>query len=83
MSLEAGPPIDTAWWNDHLPRVREFVRRRLRPELKNLEGATEIVQSACGELLGELRGNRGTKPAHRWHLLRTALRKVIPAPDAS
>lgn len=77
MSLETGPPIDTAWWNDHLPRVHAFVRRRLRPELKNLEGATEIVQSACGELLGELRGNRTAKPTHRWHLLRTALRKVI------
>ncbi|MFO1076950.1 MAG: sigma-70 family RNA polymerase sigma factor [Planctomycetota bacterium] len=78
MDQEEAAPIDTAWWHDHLPRVRDFVRRRLRPELRNLEGATEIVQSACGELLDELRTGR-TPPSrpHRWHLLRTALRKVI------
>ncbi|MEZ5964539.1 MAG: sigma-70 family RNA polymerase sigma factor [Planctomycetota bacterium] len=78
MDLDEGAPANSDWWADHLPRVRAFVRRRLRPELQNLEGATEIVQSACADILDELRaGKGGTREPQPWHLLRAAMRKVI------
>ncbi|MBL8731430.1 MAG: sigma-70 family RNA polymerase sigma factor [Planctomycetes bacterium] len=78
MTRDEEDVTDTTWWNDHLPRVHEFVRRRLRPELRNLEGATEMVQSACGDLLEELRHGRSKPRArHRWGLLRVALRKIV------
>jgi len=46
--------IDPDWWAQHLPRVRAFVKRRLRPELARLESPSDIVQSACRELLSDL-----------------------------
>jgi RNA polymerase sigma-70 factor, ECF subfamily len=78
MQRDATAPWDSNWWDDQMPRVRAFVRRRLRPELANLEGATEIVQSACRELLASCHGPvEMVNPSQRWRLLRIAMRKVV------
>lgn len=72
--------IDTEWWAATLPRVRAFVQRRLRPELAQLEAPSDIVQSACRELLSDLQREaalRGDGRAQRWQLLRRALRKIV------
>jgi len=72
--------IDPDWWAQHLPRVRAFVKRRLRPELARLESPSDIVQSACRELLSDLDREavlRGGIAALRWRVLRRALRKII------
>jgi RNA polymerase sigma factor (sigma-70 family) len=70
-------PVSDAWWAERLPRVREFVRRRLRPELARLESPTEIVQSACRELLEEVRRSPVDGLTMQWRLARRALRKIV------
>jgi RNA polymerase sigma factor (sigma-70 family) len=72
--------IDPQWWQDNLPRVREFVTRRLRPELAQVESPSDIVQSACRELLSDLNREsqvRGGLAVLRWRFLRRALRKIV------
>ena len=61
----------------HLPALRAFVRLRLGPMLRAKESASDIVQSACRDVLENLhrfqyRGEAGFKA---W-LYKTALRKV-------
>jgi RNA polymerase sigma-70 factor (ECF subfamily) len=61
----------------HLPRLRAFVRLRVGPELRQRESASDIVQSACREViqnLGQFR-YRGDDQFRRW-LFTTALRKL-------
>lgn len=61
----------------HLPRLRAFVRLRVGPELRNRESASDIVQSACREVLAHLDRYRyqGEDQFRRW-LYTTALRKL-------
>jgi RNA polymerase sigma-70 factor (ECF subfamily) len=61
----------------HLPRLRAFVRLRVGAELRQRESASDIVQSACREVianLGQYR-YRGEDQFRRW-LFTTALRKL-------
>lgn len=80
MDLQHPDHLDSSWWRNTLPRVRAFVQRRLRPELAQVESPSDIVQSACRELLGDLdreaslHGNRGRV---RWRFLRRAMRKIV------
>lgn len=76
------PPHRVApdWWAENLPRVRAFVQRRLRPELARLESPSDVVQSACRELLADLDREAGWHSGGRllrWRLLRRALRKIV------
>lgn len=76
------PPerIEPQWWHDNLPRVRAFVHRRLRPELAQLEAPSDIVQSACRELLADIEREsavRGGIQVLRFRFLRRALRKIV------
>ncbi len=61
----------------HLPRLRAFVRLRVGPELRSRESASDIVQSACREVLmhQERFQYRGEDQFRRW-LFTTALRKL-------
>jgi RNA polymerase sigma-70 factor (ECF subfamily) len=61
----------------HLPRLRAFVRLRVGPELRNRESASDIVQSACREVLVHMERfrYRGEDQFRRW-LFTTALRKL-------
>lgn len=80
MDDPASPPIDPSWWQDVLPRLHGFVRRRLRPELAALESPSDIVQSACRELLADLQREARSSSATavlRWTFLRRALRKIV------
>lgn len=70
-------PASDAWWAERLPRLRAFVRRRLRPELARLESPTEIVQSACRELLEEIRRSPVGSLTMQWRLVRRSLRKIV------
>lgn len=80
MDLDAPHPVDPQWWNEALPRLRTFVRRRLRPELAQLEAPSDIVQSACRELLAALQREpqpRTALPGMQWRMVRVALRKIV------
>lgn len=70
-------PLGDEWWAENLPRLRAFVRRRLSPELARLESPTEIVQSACRELLEEVRRAPFGSVVMQWRLMRRALRKIV------
>lgn len=62
----------------HLPGVRAFVRLRMSPDLRGKESVSDVVQSACREVLQhmgrfEYRGEGNFKH----FLYTTALRKVL------
>jgi RNA polymerase sigma-70 factor (ECF subfamily) len=61
----------------HLARLRAFVRMRMSPQLRARESASDVVQSACREVLANMARYRFRSEANfrRW-LFTTALRKV-------
>ncbi|HEX5053295.1 MAG TPA: sigma-70 family RNA polymerase sigma factor [Planctomycetota bacterium] len=61
----------------HLPRLRAFVRLRMGAELRARESASDLVQSACREVLARLDRfrYRGEANFRRW-LFTMALRKI-------
>lgn len=71
-----------ALMEQHLPRLRAFVRLRMGPQLRAKESASDLVQSACREVLGNLDRYRHRSEANfkSW-LFTTALRKVYDRVD--
>lgn len=61
----------------HLPRLRAYVRLRMGAQLRAKESASDLVQSACREVLEHLDRyqHRGEANFRRW-LFTTAARKV-------
>ncbi len=61
----------------HLSRLEAFVRLRMGPELRGFESASDLVQSACREVLQHVDRYRyhGESQFRHW-LYTTALRKV-------
>ena len=61
----------------NLPRLRAFVRLRMGPQLRAKESVSDLVQSACREVLDKLdRFEHGSEAGFRRWLFATALRKV-------
>lgn len=62
---------------EHLPKLRAFIRLRVGAELRALESASDVVQSACREILAnpDAFRFRGEARFRAW-LFTTALRKV-------
>lgn len=61
----------------HMPRLRAFVRVRLGPRLAARESASDVVQSACRDVLGRLDSFRyGGEAGFRAWLYAAAARKV-------
>jgi RNA polymerase sigma-70 factor (ECF subfamily) len=61
----------------HLPALRAYVRLRCGPQLRAVESASDIVQSACRDVLENLdRFRYGGEAGFRSWLYATALRKV-------
>lgn len=62
----------------HLPGLRAFVRLRAGPVVRAREGESDIVQSACREVLqhADRFQHRGEAGFKRW-LYTTALRKIL------
>src|SRR5215510_13975884 len=62
---------------DHLPRLRAFVRLNCGAALRARESASDLVQSACRDVLANLDGFRWEgEPAFRSWLYTAAARKV-------
>ena len=64
--------------SEHLPGLRAFVRLRMGPVVRAREGESDVVQSACREVL--LRADRfqhGGDAGFRHWLYTTALRKIV------
>jgi len=61
----------------YLPRLRAFVRLRMGPQLRAKESASDLVQSACRDVLEHMDRyrHRGEANFRQW-LFMTALRKV-------
>ena len=63
--------------NRHLPGLRAYVRLRCGPALRARESTSDIVQSACRDVLGDLsRFQYGGDAGFRAWLYATALRKI-------
>lgn len=64
-------------FDQHLPRLRAFVRLRMGPELRARESTSDIVQSACREVLAHMDRYRyrGDAQFRHW-LFTTAQRKL-------
>ncbi len=63
--------------HQHLPRLRAFVRLRMGPELRAKESASDLVQSACREVLSRLdKYSHRSESGFRGWLFTMALRKV-------
>lgn len=61
----------------HLPRLRAFVRLRMGRELRRKESASDLVQSACREVLRQIdRYEHRSESNFRSWLFTTALRKI-------
>ena len=61
----------------HLPALRAYVRLRCGPALRARESASDIVQSACRDVLGDLERFRyGGEAGFKAWLYATALRKI-------
>jgi RNA polymerase sigma-70 factor, ECF subfamily len=61
----------------YLPRLRAFVRLRCGPEIRARESSSDIAQSVCRELLGQLGDfSWQGEPAFRSWLFTAALRKI-------
>ena len=61
----------------HLPSLRAYVRLRLGPALRARESASDIVQSACREVLGNLdHFHHDGEAGFRAWLFASALRKI-------
>ena len=63
--------------HEHLPELRGYVRLRMGREIRNMESASDIVQSVCREILQHRDRFRfpGEDGFRRW-LYTTALRKL-------
>lgn len=61
----------------HLPRLRAYIRLRMGPQLRARESASDLVQSACREVLENIGRYQHRSEANfrRW-LFTTAARKV-------
>jgi len=71
------PDAIAALLERHLPRLRAFVRLRMGRELRRRESASDLVQSACREVLRQADRYRYRSEANfRSWLFTTALRKV-------
>jgi len=70
MARDARPPTSALGERilASLPGLTRFVRRRMGPELRARESASDIVQSTCRELLraGSAFEDRGEQAFHRW-----------------
>ena len=66
----------------HLPALRAYVRLKAGPLVRSREGASDVVQSPCRELLqhAERFQHRGELQFRRW-LYTTALRKILDKHD--
>ena len=42
------------WLEEQLPRLRAFVRLQMSPLLRGRESVSDVVQSVCGEFLGQV-----------------------------
>lgn len=62
----------------HLPGLRAFVRLRAGPQVLAREGESDVVQSACRELIANAERFRfgGEEGFRRW-LYSTAMRKIL------
>ena len=61
----------------HLPRLRAFVRLRLGPQLAAKESASDIVQSACRDVLARAdQFQHGGEAGFRAWLYKAATRKI-------
>jgi DNA-directed RNA polymerase specialized sigma24 family protein len=49
----------------HLPGLRAFVRLRAGPAVRTRESTTDVVQSACREVLAHFDWQRADRPAGR------------------
>jgi RNA polymerase sigma-70 factor (ECF subfamily) len=66
----------------HLPKLRAFVRLRMGPQLRARESASDLVQSACREVLDHCERYRHRSEANFRHwLFTTALRKIRDRAD--
>jgi RNA polymerase sigma-70 factor (ECF subfamily) len=71
------PDAIAALLERHLPRLRAFVRLRMDRELRRKESASDLVQSACREVLLRVDRYRYRSEANfRSWLFTTALRKI-------
>ncbi len=62
---------------EHLPRLRAYVRLHMGPQLRQKESASDLVQSACREVLQrDGQPQFGGEAGFRQWLFTTALRKV-------
>lgn len=63
---------------EHLPRLRAFIRLRTGPEIRQKESQSDLVQSVCREVLVDLPNfeYRGEEAFRGW-LFQTALRKIV------
>jgi RNA polymerase sigma-70 factor (ECF subfamily) len=61
----------------HLPVLRAYVRRRAGALLRRRESGSDLVQSACRELLTRSADFEGDETAFRRWLFRTAERKLV------
>jgi len=62
----------------HLPGLRSYVRRNVGPALLSKESSSDLVQSVCREVLGDVKRfeYRGEAAFRTW-LYQAALRKII------
>ncbi len=67
---------------EHLPGLRAFVRLRAGPVLRSRENESDVVQSACREVLERAHTfqHGGSAGFRRW-LYTTALRKILDKHD--
>ncbi len=66
----------------HLPALRAFIRLRVGPMLRAKESVSDLVQSVCREVLGDLdRFQYGTEAGFKAWLYSAALRKVADRAD--
>jgi RNA polymerase sigma-70 factor (subfamily 1) len=61
----------------HLPQLRAFIRLRMGPELRARESASDIVQSACREVLAHLERYRYQGDAQFRHWLFTTVQRKL------
>lgn len=72
-----GPAPIEALLQQHLPRLRAFVRLRTNEAIRARESCSDLVQSVCRELLEENRFEfRGEAQFRNW-LYTAALRKIV------
>lgn len=67
-----------AWFEAHLPRIQKYVGRRLRGRVRDLESASDIVQSAVREVLAQwARDGSASTQGLTGRIYRQSVRKLV------